>query len=517
VLRSYTTFGYGIGKVDNKVAFCGVSKVFVTLWRRDYGKLLRNINRERENCNSVGNVQDRKLEKILEGKRMKHGDKTSRALSSDLISNKDTTRIQEPWLTLARIAWIVIVVPTFVVFVANIPAYFTALHRLHASDQHVFRGQLNLVDVHTLQSWGLSLDFYATCMVLASLLFQFSYAAVGVILFLRRSNDRVALLASFALLMVPFGYDYLTLQALAPVWLWLIPTLSVLGNVSIMICAYVFPDGRFAPHWIRWLTLFMICFWVVNAILLTWPISPLFFDLIFLGLIASTIIVQVYRYRTMSTSRQRQQTKWVVYGISIAALGNLGTRLLFTFVLLPRSHNTLLLLALEVLLVTCSMLVIPPTLGIAILRSHLWDIDIIINRTLVYAVLTAILALVYFGTILGLQSLVNAFTGQLSLRSQSPLVIVASTLAIAALFQPLRRRIQAIIDRRFYRSKYDAARTLAVFSATLRDEMNIDELREALLAVVQETMQPSHVSLWLKTTDGDEQNRRDSMKATEGR
>ncbi len=351
--------------------------------------------------------------------------------------------------------------------------------RFLLTSQHVFTGQLTIVDMHTLQSWGLSLDFYATCMVLASLLFQFSYAAVGVILFWRRSNDRVALFASFALLMFPFGYDYLTLQALAPAWEWLIPTLSVLGNASIMLCAYVFPDGRFMPHWIRWLALFMISFWVVNAISPSWPFSTLFFSLIFFSLIASTIIVQVYRYRNVSTSREQQQTKWVVYGISIAAIGNLGTRLLFAFVLVPLSQGTLLIAALEVLLVTCSMLVIPPTLGIAILHSRLWDIDVIINRTLVYAVLTAILALVYFGSIVVLQSLVNVLTGQLSLGSQSPLVIVASTLAIATLFQPLRRRIQAIIDRRFYRSKYDAARTLAAFSATLRDEVDLDQLREA--------------------------------------
>ena len=437
---------------------------------------------------------------------MKHVGGASQAISADLILNNDTTRIQQPWLTLARVAWIVIVVPTFVVFVANIPAYFAALHHLHVPDQRIFRGQLNPIDIHILHSWGLSLDFYATCMVLASLLFQFSFAIVGVILFWRRSYDRVALLASFALMMVPFGYDFLTLQALPPAWIWLIPTLSILGNVSIMLCAYVFPDGRFVPHWVRWLALFMICFWIFNSVLLFWPLSPAIFDVILLGLLASTILVQVYRYRSVSTSRQRQQTKWVVYGILIAAIGNLGVRFLFAFVLFPRYPGTLLLVALEVLLVTCSMLVIPPTLGIAILRSHLWDIDLIINRTLVYAILTAILALVYFGSIIVLQSLMNVLTGQFSFWSQSPLVIVASTLAIAALFQPLRRRVQSIIDRRFYRSKYDAARTLAAFSATLRDEVNLEELKEALIQVVQETMQPSHVSLWLKTTDSNKNN-----------
>jgi len=140
------------------------------------------------------------------------------------------------------------------------------------------------------------------------------------------------------------------------------------------------------------------------------------------------------------------------------------------------------------------VLIIPICLGLAILRYRLYDIDLLINRTLVYGTLTVLLALVYVGLVIGLQSLVHLFTGQLG---QAPVVMVVSTLAIAALFQPLRQRIQAIIDRRFYRRKYDAAKTLAAFSATLRQEVDLDQLREQLLAVVQETMQPSHVSLWL--------------------
>jgi len=123
---------------------------------------------------------------------------------------------------------------------------------------------------------------------------------------------------------------------------------------------------------------------------------------------------------------------------------------------------------------------------------------VLINRTLVYGTLTAILALVYFGLVIGLESLVRLFPGQ---GAQSPVVIVASTLAIAALFQPLRRRLQRVIDRSFYRRKYDAARTLAAFSATLRNEVDLQQLHEHLLAVVEETMQPAHVSLWLRKTE----------------
>jgi hypothetical protein len=139
---------------------------------------------------------------------------------------------------------------------------------------------------------------------------------------------------------------------------------------------------------------------------------------------------------------------------------------------------------------------IPISMGIAILRYRLYDIDIIINRTLVYGTLTATLALVYFGVVTATQALFRTLSGEEQLPQ---LVVVASTLAIAALFNPLRRRIQVFIDRRFYRRKYDARKTLEAFSAKLRDETDLDLLSEDLEGVVQETMQPAHVSLWLRT------------------
>jgi hypothetical protein len=138
---------------------------------------------------------------------------------------------------------------------------------------------------------------------------------------------------------------------------------------------------------------------------------------------------------------------------------------------------------------------IPVAAGVAILRYRLYDIDVVINRTLVYGTLTVLLAAVYFSGVATTQAIFRALTGQ---EQQPQLAIVVSTLVIAALFNPLRRRIQAFIDRRFYRRKYDARRTLEAFSAKLRDETDLEALNNELVGVVRETMQPSHVTLWLR-------------------
>jgi hypothetical protein len=143
------------------------------------------------------------------------------------------------------------------------------------------------------------------------------------------------------------------------------------------------------------------------------------------------------------------------------------------------------------------LLPLPFSIAIAVLRYQLFDIDLLIRRTLIYSMLTASLAFVYFSSVVLLQQFFRAVTGA----QQSEIVTVISTLAIAALFVPLRQRVQAFIDQRFYRRKYDAAKTLAAFSATARDEVELDKLTERLVAVVEETMQPAYVSLWLRSSD----------------
>ena len=170
--------------------------------------------------------------------------------------------------------------------------------------------------------------------------------------------------------------------------------------------------------------------------------------------------------------------KWFVYAVA----------LLLTFPLegfLPEFVDNVLF--------GLTIIAIPTAIGIAVLRYRLYDIDIVINRTLVYGSLSAMLVLVYLGGVVSMQYTFRVLTGQ-----GSQIAIVASTLAIAALFNPLRGRVQAFVDRRFYRRKYDAAKTLEAFSAKLREETDLDALSGELMGVVRETMQPTHVSLWLR-------------------
>jgi hypothetical protein len=204
----------------------------------------------------------------------------------------------------------------------------------------------------------------------------------------------------------------------------------------------------------------------------------------------AVIFSQIYRYRRVSTPIQRQQTKWVVFGGAVA----LGTfvGLLFITGLFP-SFITIFANAGWTFTLPIAFLAIPLSIGFSISRYRLYDIDTLINRAVVYGALTATLLGVYLLLVFGGQALLASFFGL-----SDAVVLVVSTLVVAALFQPLRQRLQALIDRRFYRRKYDAAKTVEAFSATLRQEVGLATLSEHLVSVVQETMQPASVSLWLR-------------------
>jgi hypothetical protein len=203
----------------------------------------------------------------------------------------------------------------------------------------------------------------------------------------------------------------------------------------------------------------------------------------------------VLRYRRSGTE-VREQIKWLAFTASLVGVTYLSV-VIVSLYFEPVLSPVLLSLIQQVGLM--SFAAIPTAIGIAILKYRLYDIDIIINRALVYGPLTVSLAAVYFGGVVGTQAAIRALTGQ---EQQPQLAVVASTLAIAALFGPLRRRIQNVIDRRFYRRKYDAARILEAYGASLSDEVDLQTLGDDLLGVVRETVQPVHASLWLHSSDG---------------
>jgi hypothetical protein len=267
----------------------------------------------------------------------------------------------------------------------------------------------------------------------------------------------------------------------------------------------LFPTGQFVPPWTRWT---IVVFLAVNVPFTFFPalntlniyaVSLAF--LVALGELAILVVVQLYRYRRVSSPMERQQTKWVVFGfavpITVYVLG-IVPYLIFSMLASPGS----LYLPAFVVVQDFLLLLIPLSFGFAMLRYRLWEIDALINRTLVYGTLTVILTAFYVGLIIGLQALLRGIISQ-----DSSVAIVLSTLVAFFIAQPLRKRIQAIIDRRFYRSKYDAAKTLEAFSATLRNEVDLSQLREHLLTVVQETMQPTQVSLWVRSPDHHGQQR----------
>jgi hypothetical protein len=403
------------------------------------------------------------------------------------------TRLHGRWLVAARVGWIVLALT------------IVALNIIALPDAHA--AQLPPEVILALIRAGFSPDLYHAITNAESLIAQAVFLATAALL-CWRSADRMAIFGSFTLLIFGgivgggvFNTDtggVTPSLAYSPVLRVVAELLVVVAQSSLIIFFFLFPSGRFAPRWTRWCVVLLVAYWSAVMVLAHSLFTGSLGFMIFV-FFALALITQVYRYRRVSTPRERKQTKWVVFAIVTAVLIIVLPQLIVG--LLPQdAQNALYNSSVAVNLLwsgrwIVALLLIPISIAVAILRSRLWDIDVIINKALVYGSLTALLVGIYVGLVVGMESLVGVFTHR---ADQPPAIIVISTLAIAALFQPLRRGVQRFIDRRFYRGKYDSAQTLAAFGATLRTETDLGELSDRLILAVQETMQPAHTSLWLR-------------------
>jgi hypothetical protein len=295
-------------------------------------------------------------------------------------------------------------------------------------------------------------------------------------------------------------------------WLWL-PNVGLLAIYLLLL----FPDGRLpSRRWrpLAWLSGAVIILLGVVSVLAPGELTelegvrnpfglegaPWLVDaeivllLLFVACILASVVSLILRYRH-SGGEVQEQIKWIALAGSFVGLllsTVLGV-LIVSEVMRGSGGSTPLWLQGLLFVMLLSFAGVPVAIGFAVLKYRLYDIDLLINRALVYGSLTAMLALFYVGSVVGLQSVFRGLTGQ-----ESTLAVVASTLVIAALFGPLRRRVQAFVDRRFYRRKYDAVKILAAFNARLRDETDLEALSSDLVGVASATMQPEHVSLWLR-------------------
>jgi hypothetical protein len=402
-------------------------------------------------------------------------------------------------------------------FVANVVLYFLA------------------PSVQSTSHWGIA-GTISDMLVFVSFL---AFPVVGALIASKRPHNPIGwiCLAEGLLWMLLYAFEYYSTygvtqggsvlfpEEIAALnnWLW-VPTVGLVGTYLILL----FPDGRLpSKRWrpLAWLsgavivllsiTMFLApgplqnieevhnpfgleaLSWLQDAVYLILPLLPL-------CMLASAASL-VMRYRR-SGGEVRQQIKWIAFAASfmgILYLGIMSTGILISLLSAPQTPSDLGTQSLWGALLedvgVLSFAGVPIAIGFAVLKYRLYDIDLLINRTLVYGALTATLVALYVGSIVVLQGLLGALIGQ-----ESQLAIVASTLAVAALFNPLRHRIQSFIDRSFYRRRYDARKTLESFSSTLRDETDLEALSEDLVGVVKETMQPAHASLWLRSDSNSE-------------
>lgn len=387
-----------------------------------------------------------------------------------------------------RLAWVLIALLVLAIMIQSGRAAYTAYQLPDA----------NL----PLRQLGLSAPLAAGLTILLDLLAGVASLGLSLLLFVRlldrrKPHEPMALFTAYMLLTFSLVLNA-TISFLPENSDWDILTSLVgfLGAILFVLFMLIFPDGRYVPRGSVWLSrLFLAWFatWFFLPQLSPANLSDTTISLIVITWMISAFAMQVYRYSRAANRVERQQIKWVAYSLLVLmSFETLAALIGFRFPdWRPFAANPAGELVVQVLS-NMIWLIFPAAIVIAILRYRLWEVDTLINQTLVYASLTLVLLGVYFAGVIVLQSVFLSMSGQ-----SSGLAAVLSTLAVAGLFAPLRSRLQAVINRRFYRSRYDAERILSQFSEAARSEVELNRLGERLAQVVDQTLQPEYVSLWL--------------------
>lgn len=425
-------------------------------------------------------------------------------------AGRPSTKLNGPVLRVTQAAWLFVTAAVILLLFVGVPSLHRQLSTPCSGPVEICEelGQLTTEQVEEVSAAGVSAPQYASFVTAAEILMLAIWLGTGVVIFVLRRDDWMAMLVSLMLIVfssATFISGAMTAAADAyPALAVPVAALAILGEILITAFFLLFPNGRLIPRWLWWL----IPFRAITASLdylpayTSRPESELLSTIFLLPIVVLMLGVQVYRYRRYSTPRERNQTRWVLFGMTTG----LGAFVIIAIVALVTGFWQSAWAIIAWTAMNLIATIIPITFAIAVLRSNLWDIDVVIRRTTIYAVLTSLLALVYFGSVIVLQRLLTPITGE------STAAVVLSTLLIAALFLPLRRRVQDAIDRRFFRKKYDAEKVLSRFATTVRDETDLDELTAELVRVIQETMQPEHVSVWLRPIEGSQTTARQSRK-----
>lgn len=368
-------------------------------------------------------------------------------------SNTDTgrTQIHDPrLLTLARSVWGVLVVLILALYIAAVPLELNTLRTICQAEPCGVT-QLHPDEATGLQGIGISIDSYAWYSLSMTFISYLAFVFVAAIIFWRKSDDWMALFVS--LMLVAFGaavapvIDYLVLRY--PALHLAFALVQTIAYGSVVLFPYLFPDGQFVPSWTRWLAVACIALILIDAILSTTLLDVSFFPLL-LFIIGIGVVAQVYRYQRISTRIQRQQTKWVVLGLAAMFLGTfIGIMPLFFFPSLvqPGLSHVLYNMIRVPFFAVIPLELLPITIAISLLRYRLWEVDLVVNRGLVYGTLTVALVAVFFGGLLLLQSLLSAILGS----QQTTMAAMLAAVIVVGLFNPTRRRLQHFVDRRFYR------------------------------------------------------------------